>query len=237
MRMWGHESVVGDRTFAEIAQRRRTPPSRFEVDRILPSDPLVFLSHAVLDLEFAIRLRSALAERALTPWLAEEQIEERAPIFESVRAALVRSRAKIVALGRNGLGSAWVHTESVGSGVRLFVCDGTDAALMELRASWRPPKRGNETNYEEALLVPLETAYRRAWDARTPLQATLEESVGGASMRKLRPDKFRTTAKELLFSLGTAMPCVYPGRPSTWHGDPVLMDFDVRTEQCLRALI
>lgn len=231
-RMWGHECVVGCRNRDDIAQHRRTPPSQFEALACPPGAELVFLSHSLLDLDFALRLRRDLAEHGLCPWLAEERIAENEPIFESVRSALERSRLTIVALGRNALGSAWVHTEAVGSGSRcqLFVCDGTDRELMDLLASWRPPERYDEVNYDERLLEPLEAAYRRAWKARKPVQATLERSVGGILVWKQRPEKFGITAKTLLFALKDGNPCVHPSRPPLWQGHAELLDFERRID-------
>jgi TIR domain len=77
-----------------------------------------------MDQRFALRVRRALADHSFSAWLAEEQIPQGAPIFESVRAALQESVGQIVLLTRNSLGSAWVYTELVG-GLRskVMVCE------------------------------------------------------------------------------------------------------------------
>jgi hypothetical protein len=236
-RLWGHEDVVGARNRDEICQRRIGPRAHFEARDLSSIADDVFLSHSTLDLQFALEVRLALARRNVRAWLAQEEIEEGEPIFESVRAAILKARATVVLLGRHALGSAWVYTEVIGGGEerRMFVCEGADTALMELLASWTPPKRHGEVNFREDLLDPLEQAYRESWELTKSQEDVLNRAAGGVRVRKERPDKFRQGAIHLLFALESVQTSIYPMKPTGWKGSPIFRDFDEALDRAIPA--
>jgi hypothetical protein len=234
-RLWGHEDVVGVRNCGEIGQRRVGPPTQFEARDLSSTADVVFLSHSTLDLHFALEVRLALARRNLRAWLAQEEIEEGEPIFESVRSAIFRARATIVLLGRHALGSAWVYSEVMGGGEkrRMFVCEGIDTALMDLLSSWTSPVKDGEVNFREDLLDPLERAYREAWESTNSQEDVLNRAAGGVRVRKERPDKFRQGATNLLFTLEDLQTSIYPMKPTGWNGSPKFLDFDEALERTI----
>ncbi len=83
-RLWGHECIVGSRGRGFPEQRRTDLPCSFARLDVSPDAEEAFLSHSMLDLEFALRVRASLAEFGLRPWLAEERIEQGELIFEAV---------------------------------------------------------------------------------------------------------------------------------------------------------
>ncbi len=229
-RMWGHIKRAGKRSRAEIEQRlvEQASTVKTPATRLPEGAPVVFASHshAVSDRTFVGRVKSRLAQHGKRTWLSEDEIRVGEPIIDAVRVALNGAAARIFVLTRSSLGSAWGSTE-LQSKLAKFDCvvwDSTDASLSKLLVSWRaginqsdsrarrelidrnsPARKGLINQLDSRALRDLTSDYRVQWDAHAgcraqPLEAS---SCAGVGWRR-RPDKYRSSALDLLMALSTA---------------------------------
>ena len=107
--LWGHRSNVGKQRHLPPLERTDRP----EAGDIGPdnADSWIFISHNKRDEANVRKVAKVVQSCGFGPWIFQQQIEWRAPIFDSVRAAINECNHFIVYVSPYSLPSLWVEKE------------------------------------------------------------------------------------------------------------------------------